>query len=263
MNSILQMAAFFLAQLSFGSAILMPFLAQRAIGRSFTRFYYGFIVLLQILFLICLFRMDQLNRNHVILTALAGWIWALSFTKEHAKIEDYLQWVYAVIAAALLFIYPQRFLFGSGDTLTQSINHVNALVGSVFLAFGVLNMIFGHWYLVNRALDIRHLIATSKWLIAVTYTRVILSAGAVLFASRTLSPDKFERLWALEGHGVFFWARFLAGFGIPVLVVHLTYASAKIGSNQSATGIMYAGTAFVLMGELLNLYLFLLTGFFF
>lgn len=126
-----------------------------------------------------------------------------------------------------------------------------------------MTMIFGHWYLVNRKLPIAYLIKMCSWLIVVTLLRVAASIYSLVQAWINLEASQLDRIFDFYAHGIFFWARILAGLGIPMLVSILAYKSAKIGSNQSATGILYAGVVFVLMGEFLALYLYAITGYLF
>jgi len=262
MNNLLHIAALFVAGLTFGSAIILPLFPLKVTGKSFQRFYYGFITFLFGLFLLSLYRLNLLTPHYYVYGALSLWITILSFRNVQSKMETVLHWVFAVIAVNILLtvslgkssphtslslIIEQRFLFISL---------------AIFLSFSIMNMIFGHWYLVNRDLPIKHLIKTSKNLIYVTYARAATVGVATYWAFHSMDTSTFNRLTMdfMGGHAIFYWGRILAGLGLPILVAHLSYESAKIKSNQSATGILYAGNVFVIMGELFALYLFGITG---
>lgn len=260
MNNILQISTLFLAQLGFGSALVLPFFPLKVAGKSFVRFYFGIIVITLVLFLLCLNRLDQMTRNYLVITAVALWIWALSFRENFSKIESILIWFFAFCSLVTLYTYPAKFLFHGMSPLQSLVPFALLLSASIFLCFHLMNMIFGHWYLVNRELPIDHLITTSRNLVFFSYFRVVTVGVSTYLACQSMSTEAFNRLTDILGHGVFFWARVLAGLGIPLLVAHLAYASAKIKSNQSATGILYAGCVFVLMGEIMALYLYTLTG---
>lgn len=261
MNTMLQIATLFLAQLGFGSAIILPFFPNKVTGLSFVRFYYGFISIFLALFLVCLVRLEQFHVNYLLLSALGFWLFALCFLKkEFGSNENRLMGIFAFVSLAMMFIYPQKHLFHGVSLINYLIPFSLLLSSTVFLSLHMMNMIFGHWYLVNRSLPIIHLIKSCRFLIFFTYFRIATVIASTFLAKSTLSADQFDRLIDILGHGIFFWARILTGLGIPLLVAHLSYASAKIHSNQSATGILYAGTIFVLMGELMALYLFSVTG---
>jgi hypothetical protein len=263
MNNTLQIAALFLAELGLGSAMVFPLIPVRVTGKSFIRFYYGLILVFIAAFLFCLYRLDQFHHNYLLATALGVWIWALSFTTVFTRLEEYLIFVFAAFSCLLFVIYAQKFFFHGLDWIETLPRLIMLLSAAVFLSFHLMNMVFGHWYLINRSLPITHLIKTSRALLIITYVRLATVAFGTYFAYANMGPDQFNRLIDFMGHGIFFWARILAGLGIPLLVAHLTYASAKIGSNQSATGIMYAGDIFVLMGEFMALYLYSITGYLF
>lgn len=256
----LQIVTVFLAQIGLGSAVLLPFFPLKITGKSFIRFYYGFIIFFFVVFLICLARLNQFQINYLMIGALAAWIWILSFGKSFTRNEKILLWGFAFCALVILFNYPYKHIFHGLSYGSYLLPFALLFSGTIFLCFHVMNMIFGHWYLVNRELPVKYLIKTSRALIVVTYLRILAVGVSVFLAYDGMTVTEFDRLIAFTGHGIFFWARILAGLGIPLLVAHLSYASAKIRSNQSATGILYAGTVFVLMGEMMGLYLYSLTG---
>lgn len=259
LNIYLQISTFFLAQLAFGSAILMPFFPLKSTGKSFVRFYYGFIAIFLGLFLLGLQRLGQFHLNYALICSLSAWIWLLSFTKDFSKNETFLQIFFAFVSLIVLFVYPQKFLFQDMSAVSYIFPYMLILFTALFLAFYLMNMIFGHWYLVNRSLPMEHLIKTSKFLLYLTYLKIAIVALAT-YKIYEANPDTFTQFISLTNHGIFFWGRILAGLGVPLVAAHLSYESAKIKSNQSATGILYAGVIFVLMGELLGLYLFSITG---
>jgi hypothetical protein len=261
MTNSLQIVALFFAELGLGSAIVFPFMPVKVTGKSFLRFYYGLILAFLGLFTFCLWRLGELHQNYLFTLALGAWIWGLSFTREFTRLEESLLWIFSVFALALFAIYTQKYFLHDGGW-GQTISRLGIFtVAALFLSLHLMNMIFGHWYLVNRNLPIIHLIKTSRLLMAISYLRLISVGLAVTLAHDGMDTEAFARLTDFMGHGIFFWARLLAGVGLPLLVSHLAYASAKIGSNQSATGIMYAGVVFVIMGEIMALYLYSITGF--
>lgn len=259
LNIYLQISTLFLAQLAFGSAILMPFFPLKSTGKSFVRFYYGLIAILFGLFLLGLQRLGQFHLNYVLICSVGVWTWILSFTKDFSKNETFLQIFFAAVSLIMLFIYPQKFLFQHMSMASYILPYILILFSALFLSFYLMNMIFGHWYLVNRSLPMEHLIRTSKYLIYFSYLKIAIVARAT-YKIYEANPDTFGQFMSLTNHGIFFWGRILAGLGVPLVAAHLSYESAKIKSNQSATGILYAGVIFVLMGELLGLYLFSITG---
>lgn len=132
-----------------------------------------------------------------------------------------------------------------------------ALVLGGFLA----GMMFGHHYLMNTEMP-KKLLVTMAWiLIAVMAFRIVSVGATLLLYKEVIRPDIdfLAALTSFQGHGIFFWQRVLVGLFIPAIVVGMIWGTARIGSNQSATGIMYVAIAFVFIGELAARYLFFLS----
>ena len=55
--------------------------------------------------------------------------------------------------------------------------------------------------------------------------------------------------------GFFFWSRVTWGLLAPLLLAPFVVKTARMKSNQAATGLLYVGLVFVLVGELLAAYL--------
>jgi len=60
--------------------------------------------------------------------------------------------------------------------------------------------------------------------------------------------------------GFFFWSRVLWGLLAPLVLAPFALKTARMKSNQAATGLLYVGLVFVLVGELLGSYLTLRSG---
>jgi formate-dependent nitrite reductase membrane component NrfD len=68
--------------------------------------------------------------------------------------------------------------------------------------------------------------------------------------------------WRIAG-GVaafFYWQRVGIGLVIPAILAFLVERTVRVSATQSATGLLYVATIFVLMGELLSRYLYLSLG---
>lgn len=138
---------------------------------------------------------------------------------------------------------------------------IHELSGSFLLGGYLTGMMFGHHYLVNTEMPKRLLVTMANILMLFLGIRAF-AVIATLIGASTLRPglDIGKSLLSFQGHGIFFWERILVGLFIPAIVAVMIWKTARIGSNQSATGIMYVAVAFVFMGELVARYLFLLSG---
>ncbi|MBI2981762.1 MAG: hypothetical protein HYY44_05660 [Deltaproteobacteria bacterium] len=170
-----------------------------------------------------------------------------------------------ISSVGLLAVLVDAFLFRPNipPLFIQNILQPLQFVSASLLLGGFLSgMIFGHWYLVNVDMP-KRLLVTMAWILIGVLALRILSVGISLigFAQFVYPETRFlTNLISFQGHGIFFWQRIFVGLLIPAIVVGMIWSTARIGSNQSATGIMYVAIAFVFIGELAARYLFLLSG---
>lgn len=123
----------------------------------------------------------------------------------------------------------------------------------------LIGMIFGHWYLINTDMP-KRLLVRMALILSATLVLKILAVGItwlVLDHISTAEKDMVDLLISFQGYGIFFWQRVLVGLLIPTIIAYMIWSTARIGSNQSATGIMYVGVAFIFIGEIIAKFLFL------
>jgi hypothetical protein len=123
--------------------------------------------------------------------------------------------------------------------ILEGFQHVTAimLLGSTMTA-----MLLGHWYLIAHNLSITPLLRLHYAMFLALVLRLLCVAlvlGVSLTSSR-LDAVAWSWLSLRVGAG-------LLGVGI---LGYMAYASAKIRSTQSATGILYVVVVFVLVGEI-------------
>lgn len=156
------------------------------------------------------------------------------------------------------FLYRTQDLFGG---LKNFVLPLHFLTAAMFLGVFVLAMIFGHWYLV-KSMPKRLLARMAELLIFILAARLLVVLATFWIYSSQVSSgaaaiDQLMDLW--KGHGLFFWQRMLAGLGIPAVLSYMIWKTAKLGANQSATGLLYVGVVFVIIGEMISKYIFLLS----
>src|SRR5258708_11447286 len=144
----------------------------------------------------------------------------------------------------------------------QTLTIASFLSSAAMLGGACTAMILGHWYLVIPSMQVSHLQSIVKVHIASMVVRVAVVIAAVFFAIATWQPGlgvpSFRR-YILSVDGIFFWQRVLFGLAGPALLSSLTWATAKIRSTQSATGILYVDFFTVVVGEVLAKYILLAT----
>ncbi|MCB1214104.1 MAG: hypothetical protein KDK66_01385 [Deltaproteobacteria bacterium] len=165
-------------------------------------------------------------------------------------------------AFSLIFLgltYRSQTLMGGMKGLFLSLDFISA---ALFLGVFMLAMVFGHWYLV-KSMPKKLLKRMAEIVIVFLILRLIVVAlGFWLHYAHGVASDyDFNKLfYFFEGHGLFFWQRVLVGLVVPAGLSYMIWHTAKLGANQSATGLLYVGVVFVIIGEMLGQYLFLITG---
>jgi hypothetical protein len=138
------------------------------------------------------------------------------------------------------------------------------LVLGAFLFGGVIwAMNLGHWYLVSKSLPFGLLVRATEALAALVLARTALALvalGGLARASRGPAGDAFADLVDPMRDGFFFGSRVLWGLAAPLVLAPFVVKTARMKSNQAATGLLYVGVVFVLVGELLAAYLTLRSG---
>lgn len=159
----------------------------------------------------------------------------------------------AVAFDSFLFI-PDNMAMGLSTVFVP----VHFVTASLLLGGFLLGMIFGHWYLINVDMPKKLLVRMSLILAGTLVLKMIAVAVTWLVIPESSgATDWIALLTSFQGYGLFFWQRILIGLAIPAVIAYMIWSTARIGSNQSATGIMYVGVAFIFIGELIAKFLFL------
>lgn len=156
-------------------------------------------------------------------------------------------------------VYRPASLYGG---LKAWVMPIDFLTAAMFLGVFMLAMVFGHWYLV-QAMPKRLLRRMTEILILILVIRVLVVGGSLwVYASQVAGGaeaiSNLMDMW--QGHGMFFWQRILTGLAIPLILSYMIYSTAKMGANQSATGLLYVGVVFVIIGEMISKYMFVMSG---
>lgn len=125
----------------------------------------------------------------------------------------------------------------------------------------IYGMLLGHWYLVTPKMSLLPLKVTNIIIWIVLGAKIIFS-GFELFENM----DYFEPL-TRKGEGYLFNVlftsmRFLWGYLIILIMSIFNWRLLLLNSTQSATGMLYAMTFFVIVGELISSFLFFNMGLF-
>lgn len=167
----------------------------------------------------------------------------------HKEKKTFLMWGLYVLQVAslvlLLFIAHNEYVKAFTYFLSSA-----ALLGVVTYA-----MVMGHWYLVTPKLSEKPLLRATLILWAVLIGKIIVTGYGV-----TQHLDLFEEGTRLAGGYSFNWLmiimRVVWGYVVVGVMSIFGWKLIKMRSIQSATGILYAMTFFVFVGEMISIYLF-------
>lgn len=261
-----QVSARFFLELALGLLLALALLDRRAIGAGFTRLMAAF----------------------VLAALIPAWLLARSGGVELPGHASWMATV--MVAATLLLLFGAGRLgraiewlalgagvVGGGGAMLIAVHRSLALettgqaplqLASCVASMGVLGlitgaMILGHWYLVTPDLPVQHLGRLTRLATFAAYAKL-----ALLGATIAAFPDRFgeagRSLAAIigfddGGRGAsfqvkldFLWllARIAIGLVGTAILGHMTLKTIELKATQPATGILYAATVMVLMGEL-------------
>jgi hypothetical protein len=131
-------------------------------------------------------------------------------------------------------------------------------LGALLFGAVVWAMNLGHWYLVSTALPFGLLVRATEIFALLALARAAYALVALGWAARLSGGPANEALANLLDpmrDGFFFWSRVTWGLVAPLVLAPFVVKTARMKSNQAATGLLYVGLVFVLVGELLAAYL--------
>ena len=251
MNYIMEMAQFFLLSLGFGVFIFAPVAKSEMTGGGFQK----------LLTTVCLVSLFIAEICHVIggksATDLHSIVLYISMVAMlfHRQLHDTFDkknialWVLYSIPAVLTFVAFYTFLNSTVG------NYFFILSSALYLGAITYAMILGHWYLVTPKLSERPL------KIALIFTW-LLFAPKIVWSGIELAAagDYLEVGTRLGGGYAFNWLmvsmRGLWGYLVIIIMSIFGWKLVAMRSIQSATGIFYAMTIFVFIGEMISCFLF-------
>lgn len=250
MNYIIELAKLFSLSLGYGVFVFAPIAKSELTGGGFQK-------LLSTIAVISLFCAALLNifnsigplstENILIYTS----IFAILF---HRQLHDSFDKKNAVLW--LLYLLPSFIGFISIFYFRKSVLDYLFVASSIYYLGAITYaMILGHWYLVTPKLSEKPLKIALYVTWAVFIPKLIWSGYEAYQAM-----DYLELGTRLGGGYSFNWMMFLMraiwGYVIIFIMSLYTWKLVTMRSIQSATGILYAMTIFVFIGELISGYLF-------
>lgn len=250
MNSVTQVVTqSFLLALAFGTQMYTPVVNTRLTGVGFFKLGTA-IVLGSLVFAlgVSFYMAPGLDQRHLL--AFGGLI-VLNIVAYlfHQDQKNLLMW--GIYILELLLFTWLTFLIFQGQPLW-----INFFISSMAL-LGISNfaMILGHYYLVVPKLTEEPLIYCLFifWIVIflkmVSSLSVLTSVGAPFLQEGTTLGDGYMYNW------LFVSMRWLWGYVAPLILSFFTFRLCKLRSIQSATGVLYIVEFFVIVGELISVYL--------
>jgi hypothetical protein len=261
-----EISARFFLELALGLAVALACTDRRALGAGFTRLMTAFALAA----LVPAWLLSRAGGAGSI-PAAADWLGlgfaafllaALALSGRIGTGAEKLLVLGATAAGATSLLLAASAGPGGGGATASPLLLASTAGSALVLGLVTGAMILGHWYLVTPDLPVSHLGRLTKLALLATYAKVaLLAATAWLFAERFGDPARSLAALLGIGRGAgasfknqldFLWilARVAIGLVGPLVLCHMTLATVRLRATQPATGILYAATVMVLMGEL-------------
>jgi len=167
-------------------------------------------------------------------------------------------WLPCAALAAACLVLERALAFGAPDIAPMGLLpfavwllwplSLSGVASAVAIGGTLGAMLLGHSYLTARSLSFDPL-----------RRMAILLFGIMVMRAAVVVPVFFDDSLVM-GDWIYLTMRSVFGLALPILFGWMAYKCVEIKSNQSATGILYAMTALVFLGELTAVYLYLQRG---
>ncbi len=249
-NSITQITShFFLFSFAFGTQLFSPLVDSKLTGVGFYKLGIAIVISTLVFALgIDFFMSPSLSSLEVGL--YFGLIFLNGITYVfHKDKKSWPMWI-SYIFQVLLFFYLSFLIFNFNPIWISFF-----ALSMTYLGISNFAMILGHYYLVVPKLSEEPLIYCLNLFWIVIFLKLMHSlsnlwmiAPSYLVEGTTLG-DGYLYNW------LFIIMRYVWGYLAPLVLSFFTYRLCKIRSIQSATGVLYIVEFFVIVGELISVYL--------
>lgn len=249
MTTIYVLAEIFLISVAFGLSIFSPVASSKLTGNGFLKLLsslsFGSLLLA---FILNFLRMSWNAFPHLFYLLVLVSIVAVYFFHKDDK-SPFMWLLYIIQSLSFLLIF---YFLGPGDLKT----YFFVLSSSLFLGIVTYSMILGHWYLVVPKLSEYPLKVALVIMWVIIFMKVLLT-GAYLIENFKFFSEGSQLGAGFSFNWLMLTMRVGWGYLIIVIMSYFGWRLVKMRSIQSATGIFYAMTFFVFIGELISNYLHL------
>jgi len=249
-NSVTQIITHsFLLALAFGTQLLSPVVSTKLTGVGFYKLGTSIVLAsLVLVFGVSYYMSPNLDCVSYICFGIliASNVVTFAF---HRDEKSWVMWGFYILQI-VTFIYLIFHLY-----LPNSSWIMFFFYSALLLGVSNFSMILGHYYLVVPKLSEEPLIYCMYILWAVMFLKIVASVTVLL---TTATPYLIEGNQLGDGYTfnwLFISMRYLWGYAAPLILSFFTYKLCKLRSLQSATGVLYIIEFFVIVGELISIYL--------
>jgi hypothetical protein len=250
MNSITQIIIhFFLLSLAFGTQLFAPIVSTKLTGVGFYKLGTSIVLACLVLALGVDFFMEPK------LLPVEWWCYGILILSNvltsifHRDHKTWVMWALYILQV-ITFCVLSFYIFAFNPVLIMFFFMSMTLIG-----ISNFSMILGHYYLVVPKLSEEpliyclHILWICFFLKIVSSLAVVFSFGQPYLLEGTMLGDGYMYNW------LFLSMRYLWGFVAPVILSFFTFKLCRLRSIQSATGVLYIVQFFVIVGELISVYL--------
>lgn len=238
----------FVLRLSFGMSLAMMLTSSKVVTSGFFRVHLWVIMGLNVFGVLVIWTIGQehVPEQHtsllslVIVNAIASYVGASIWIYEKARAGTIALLVVTILTLTSAFLST---LFPETRTTTHTISVLLEIISSgALLGAVMMSMLLGHWYLNTPGMKLDplyKLLAFCLWALA---SRTVISATGSYFY---VTVHEVSSSW-----WIFVSLRWTTGVAATLIMVILAKFTLRVPNTQSATGILYAATVVVLVGEL-------------
>ncbi len=249
-NSITQIITHtFLLSLAFGTQLFSPIVSTRLTGVGFYKLGNSIVLMSLILAFGTAFFMDP-GLDTFSYVCFGILLLTNSLTSIfHKDFKSILMWLLYIVQTITFISLVFHLYLPRPDWL------MFFLYSSLLLSMSNFAMILGHYYLVVPKLSEEPLIYCLYIFWAIFFLKLMASLTVLL---TTATPYLIEGNELGDGYTfnwLFISMRYLWGYAAPLILTFFTFRLCKLRSIQSATGVLYIVEFFVIVGELISIYL--------
>lgn len=168
-------------------------------------------------------------------------VWQLVLLIRQSAVSRIIGLLSAVLGVAALV------LVGLARPFDPAVAVAELVTGALFLGSTVYGLLLGHWYLVERRLDKRHMITSASWYLAGVAAGLV----AAVLSARNPAPalEGFSPFLSVPGFSVLLAVGLVA---VCALIAGFVWKLAREGgrSIQAATGMFYLAVIMAFSAEM-------------